>query len=141
MGVPTITMEDYLEKIYRLSEEKGCARAADVASALDILPSSVSKMLKKMDEQGLVSYEKYRGFRLTPKGSNIAKDIANKHQMLEGLYRILEISSANSQREIEGIEHHISKESAFCMSSLVQFLEDNPSIRNAYIKYREELLQ
>lgn len=141
MALLTVSMEDYLEKIYVLTKEKGYARAADVASSLNVLPSSVSKMLKKMDEKGLVSYERYQGFRLTPKGSSIAKDIAHKHQMLEGLYRILEIPSANTQEEIEGIEHHIGKEAAFCMGSLVQFLEDNPNVRNAYIKYREELAQ
>lgn len=132
-------MEDYLEKIYQLTEEKGYARAADLASALNVLPSSVSKMLRKMDENGFVSCEKYQGFKLTPKGSSIAKDIANKHNMLESLYRILEIPAENTHQEIEGIEHHIGKETAFCISSLVQFLEDNPDVRHAYIKYREEL--
>ncbi|HSP20791.1 MAG TPA: transcriptional regulator MntR [Planococcus sp. (in: firmicutes)] len=140
MVVLTISMEDYLEKIYKLTEEKGCARAADVASSLNVLPSSVSKMLQKMDDKGLVSYERYRGFRLTPKGSSIASDIANKHQMLEGLYRILEIPPENTQGEIEGVEHQIGKEAVFCIRSLVQFLEDNPNVRNAYIKYREELV-
>jgi Mn-dependent DtxR family transcriptional regulator len=138
MELLTIHMEDYLEKIYLLTEEKGYARAADLASALNVLPSSVSKMLRRMDENGFVSYEKYQGFKLTPKGSSVAKDIAGKHQMLEGLYRILEIPSENTLQEIEGIEHHIGKETAFCISSLVQFLEENPDVRHAYIKYREE---
>lgn len=141
MALLTVSMEDYLEKIFVLTEEKGYARAADVASSLNVLPSSVSKMLRKMDDKGLVTYERYQGFKLTPKGSSVAKDIANKHQMLEGLYRILEIPAENTLQEIEGIEHHIGKETAFCMSSLVQFLEDHPDVRRAYLKYREESTQ
>lgn len=139
--LPTISMEDYLEKIYLLIEEKGYARTTDVASSLGVLPSSVSKMMKKLDEKGLVSYEKYRGFTLTSKGRSIAKDIADKHHMLEGLFRILEVPSMTIYQEIEGIEHHIGKETAFCISSLVQFLEENPTIKNSYIKYREELIR
>lgn len=138
ISVHTVSMEDYLEKIYVLTREKGYARAADVASLLKVFPSSVSKMLQKMDEQGLVSYERYRGFKLTPKGSSIAKDIAHKHQMLESFYRILEIPSKNPLEEIEGIEHYIGKEAAFCMSTLVQFLEEHPEVRRAYIRYREQ---
>ena len=137
--VPTINMEDYLEKIYTLNKEKGFARATDVASSLGVLPSSVSKMMQKLDEEGLVSYERYYGFKLTPKGTSIAKDIADKHHMLEGLFRILEIPSLNIQQEIEGIEHYIGKETAFCISSLVQFLEANPDVKNSYLTYRGEL--
>ncbi|MGO1059489.1 transcriptional regulator MntR [Planococcus sp. FY231025] len=137
MGVPTISMEDYLAKIYQLTEENGYARAADAAAALGILPSSVSKMLKKMAEQGLVSYEKYRGFKLTPEGSSIAKDIVDKHRTLEGFYRVLEIPATDSRKEIEGIEHHIGPEAVFCMGRLVRFLEENPSVKKAYMEYRE----
>lgn len=139
--LPTTNMEDYLEKIYLLIEEKGYARAVDVASSLDVRPSSVSKMIKKMDERELVSYEKYRGFTLTSKGRSIAKNIADKHHMLEGLFHILEVPSMNTYQEIEGIEHHIGRETAFCIGSLVQFLKENPEIKNSYIKYREELIQ
>lgn len=139
--MPTIHMEDYLEKIYMLTMEKGYARAADVASSLGVLPSSVSKMMRKLDEEGLVAYEKYQGFKMTAKGSSIAKDIADKHQVLQGLYRILEIPALNIHREIEGIEHHIGKETAFCLSTLVQFLEANPEVKTSYLTYRNDIVR
>lgn len=139
--MPTINMEDYLEKIYTLNEEKGYARAADVAASLGVLPSSVSKMMIKLDEEGLISYRKYQGFKLTPKGSSIAKDIADKHKMLEGMYRVLEIPSPNILQEIEGIEHHIGKETSFCLNSLVQFLKANPEVKKSYLAYRNEIIR
>ncbi|AQQ53206.1 transcriptional regulator MntR [Planococcus lenghuensis] len=141
MTLTTVSMEDYLEKIYLLIEEKGVARAADVAAALEVLPSSVSKMLKKLDEKELVKYEKYRGFTLTPKGSSLAKDIADKHHVLERLFHILEIPSENTYEEIEGMEHHIGKETSFCFRSLIRFLEENPDIRHFYLQYREEQIE
>ncbi len=64
----TPNMEDYLEIIYLMFEEKGYARATDIAEHLDVLPSSVTKMMKRLDRQGLGVYEKYRGFVLTSKG-------------------------------------------------------------------------
>lgn len=137
--MPTPSMEDYLEKIYLIFEQKGYARATDVASSLDVLPSSVTKMMQKLDEKGLGVYEKYRGFILTPKGIKIAKDIAYKHHILEEFFRVLEIKSDNIYNEIEGLEHHIGEEMALSIASLVKFFEENPGIKASYIKYRQEM--
>lgn len=68
--LPTPSMEDYLEKIYNTIEQKGYARSVDIASSLDVLLSSVTKMMQKLDEENLGIYEKYRGFTLTDKGKN-----------------------------------------------------------------------
>lgn len=137
--VPTPSMEDYLERIYLIIEEKGYARATDIASSLNVLPSSVTKMMQKLDKQGLGIYEKYRGFVLTSKGKKIAKNIADKHEMLENFFRIIEVPSENIYEEVEGIEHHIGKETTFCLASLVHFFEENPDVLKAYLQFRENL--
>ena len=54
----TSSMEDYLEKIYELMKEKGYARVSDIASSLSVQPSSVTKMIQKLDDKKLVTYEK-----------------------------------------------------------------------------------
>ena len=51
--LPTPSMGDYLEKIYNTIEQKGYARSIDIASLLDVLPSSVTKMMQKLDEENL----------------------------------------------------------------------------------------
>ncbi|MBM7663509.1 Mn-dependent DtxR family transcriptional regulator [Bacillus mesophilus] len=137
--MPTPSMEDYLEVIYLILEDKGYARVTDIASSLDVLPSSVTKMLQKLDEKELGIYEKYRGFILTSRGKKIAKDIADKHQTLEDFFRILEIPSKDIYKEVEGIEHHIGKETTFCIATLIQFLEENPEIRKSYLSYRNNI--
>lgn len=139
MYLPTPSMEDYLEKIYLMIEEKGYARATDIASTLNVLPSSVTKMMQKLDSQGLGIYEKYRGFVLTSKGKKIAKNIADKHELLENFFRIIEVPPENIYEEVEGIEHHIGKETAFCIASLVQFFEEHPDVLTSYLEYRENL--
>ena len=61
MAKATPTMEDYIEVIYSLVKNKGYARSADIAEKLDVYPSTVTKMLKKLDVEGYIVYEKYRG--------------------------------------------------------------------------------
>lgn len=66
--MPTPSMEDYIEQIYLLIENKGYARVSDIAEALSVHPSSVTKMVQKLDRNEYLIYEKYRGLILTPKG-------------------------------------------------------------------------
>jgi Mn-dependent DtxR family transcriptional regulator len=63
--VPTPSMEDYLERIYKLIDEKGYARVSDIAEGLEVHPSSVTKMIQKLDKDQYLIYEKYRGLVLT----------------------------------------------------------------------------
>lgn len=137
--LPTPSMEDYLEKIYLLIEEKGYARVVDIASSLNVLPSSATKMIQKIDEMGFGIYEKYRGIVLTPKGKKLAQTLAEKHEMLEEFLRTIGVHEHNIYEEVEGIEHHISKQTAFCISSLIRFFEDHPSVKQSYLHYRKQL--
>ena len=58
-------VEDYLEQISHLIEEKGYARVVDIADKLSVSQASVTNMIRRMDANGLVVYEKYRGTVLT----------------------------------------------------------------------------
>ena len=58
--MPTPSMEDHIEQIYLLIENKGYARVSDIAEALSVLPSSVTKMVQKLDKDGYFVMKKYR---------------------------------------------------------------------------------
>ena len=137
----TPSMEDYLEKIFFLIEKKGYARPIDIASSLQITPSSVTRMIQKLDEMGFIIYEKYRGIIFTDKGKKIARTMAKKHKMLEEFFRTIGVQEENIYQEVEGIEHHISQQTAFCISSLLHFFQENPSIMNAYLRYSKSHLE
>lgn len=141
MRLPTPSMEDYLEKIYLLIEEKGYARVVDIASSLNVLPSSASKMIQKLDETGYGVYERYRGIILTQKGQKVAKTLAEKHELLEQFLLMIGVHEPNIYQEVEGIEHHISKQTAFCISTLVEFFEEHPDIKKSYLQYRQKMEQ
>ncbi|KMZ41376.1 MULTISPECIES: transcriptional regulator MntR [Bacillales] len=123
---PTPSMEDYLERIYNLIEEKGYARVSDIAEALEVHPSSVTKMVQKLDKDKYLVYEKYRGLVLTPKGKKIGKRLVDRHTLLEEFMRIIGLDEEHIYQDVEGIEHHLSWESITCLEYLVQYFEADP---------------
>ncbi|MBN6186036.1 transcriptional regulator MntR [Aneurinibacillus sp. BA2021] len=122
----TPSMEDYLERIYTLIEEKGYARVSDIAEALNVHPSSVTKMVQKLDKSQYLVYEKYRGLMLTSKGKKMGKRLVDRHALLEDLLRLIGVSEDVIFDDVEGIEHHLSWDSITCIEYLVRYLQENP---------------
>ncbi|WP_313122401.1 transcriptional regulator MntR, partial [Exiguobacterium sp.] len=104
--MPTPSMEDYLEQIYKLIEDKGYARVSDIAESLGVHPSSVTKMVQKLDRETYLVYEKYRGLMLTPKGRKIGKRLVERHALLEDFLRLVGVDEELIYKDVEGIEHH-----------------------------------
>ncbi|AEP02468.1 transcriptional regulator MntR [Weizmannia coagulans] len=124
--MPTPSMEDYIEQIFILIESKGYARVSDIAEALSVHPSSVTKMVQKLDKDDYLVYEKYRGLVLTPKGKKIGKRLVDRHHLLEQFLRIIGVDEENIYRDVEGIEHHLSWNSIDRIGDLVQYFEEDP---------------
>ncbi|MBI0576058.1 transcriptional regulator MntR [Neobacillus cucumis] len=125
--MPTPSMEDYIEQIYKLIEEKTYARVSDIAEALSVHPSSVTKMVQKLDKDGYLVYEKYRGLTLTLKGRKIGKRLVFRHGLLEQMLKIIGVKDENIYNDVEGIEHHLSWDSIDRIGDLVQFFEEDIS--------------
>ncbi|MCM3766642.1 transcriptional regulator MntR [Neobacillus niacini] len=123
--MPTPSMEDYIEQIYILIEEKGYARVSDIAEALSVHPSSVTKMVQKLDKDEYLVYEKYRGLVLTAKGKKIGKRLVFRHDLLEQFLKIIGVKDENIYNDVEGIEHHLSWDSIDRIGDLVQFFEED----------------
>ncbi|KYP79371.1 transcriptional regulator MntR [Ferroacidibacillus organovorans] len=134
----TPSMEDYLEKIYELMKDKGYARVSDIASSLAVQPSSVTKMLQKLDEQHYVTYEKYRGILLTKTGERMGRSMKQRHGMLEELLRMLGISEEVLRGDVEGIEHHVSPQTVTQLQNLVSWFQTHPQYIEAFTKYRSD---
>jgi Mn-dependent DtxR family transcriptional regulator len=100
--------EDYLERIHELIERKGYARVADIAEQLDIAAASVSTMVQRLAKAGLLNYERYRGLTLTPAGQAAALGIRHRHRVLTEFLSILGVPPDQVERDVEGMEHHMS---------------------------------
>lgn len=118
-------MEDYLEQIYLQIEENGVARVSDVAESLDVLPSSVTKMAQRLDREGYVYYERYKGLELTDKGLAFGKKLLKRHYILEEFLRIIGVKEEKIYGDVEGIEHHLSWNAIDRITDLVEALEQD----------------
>ncbi len=126
LHMPTPSMEDHIEQIYLLIEQKGYARVSDIAEALQVHPSSVTKMVQKLDRDGYLNYEKYRGLILTAKGKKIGKRLVYRHELLEQFLEIIGVEQENIYNDVEGIEHHLSWNAIDRIGDLVQYFEEKP---------------
>ena len=121
--MPTPSMEDYIELIYNLIDTKGYARVSDIAEQLTVHPSSVTKMVQKLDKDDYLNYEKYRGFVLTEKGKKIGERLVFRHELLEDFLEIIGVEKENIYDDVEGIEHHLSWNSIDRIGDLVNYFK------------------
>ena len=114
----TRSVEDYLKAIYRLSSGTQPAATSDIANLLDLSPPSVSGMIKRLSEQGLLEHVPYKGVVLTPAGRRLALRTVRRHRLIESyLVAFLGYSWDAVHDEAERLEHAISDELAERMAA------------------------
>ena len=123
------TAEDYLERILELIKSKGYARVVDIAAALKISQASVTNMVQRLDAEGLLKYEKYRGLILTAAGEKVARSIAHRHKLLTDFLKLLGLSDRVIYHDVEGMEHHISPPTLRAIEALTAQLRRRPALR------------
>lgn len=114
MAPASPTVENYLKAIFHaqlaLSKKSGLVPMGQVASALGVVPGTVTTMVKGLSDSGLIKYEAYAGVRLTPAGEKIAVGVVRRHRLLEMfLVQIMGMSWAEVHDEAEHLEHAVSE--------------------------------
>ncbi len=101
--------EDYLKQLYSLGQG-GKVNTQALADALGVTPASVTGMLKKLLELGLVEHTAYQGARLTPEGERVALEVLRHHRLIEAyLHHALGYPLDEVHDEAERLEHVISE--------------------------------
>ncbi len=131
-GDTNTRIEDYLEVISELVELKGYANTLDISRYMNVSAPSVTKMLKRLDENGYIEYEKYRGINLTPKGNAIAYGIRQKHEILLEFFKMLGIENAIANEDAEGIEHHLNPKTIKQLRKFITYLKANPKVISSF---------
>jgi Mn-dependent DtxR family transcriptional regulator len=121
-------VEDYLERILELINTKGYARVVDIATSLGISQASVTNMVQRLDGEGLLKYEKYRGMVLTTAGETLARNIARRHQLLTDFLKLLGVDERVIEHDVEGMEHHISPSTLRAIEALTARLKRRPAL-------------
>ena len=128
-------VEDYLEVISELVDMKGYAATLDISRYMNVSAPSVTKMLKKLDGDGYLEYEKYYGINLTEKGQRIADIIKQKHGILLEFFEILGIGKEIANQDAEGIEHHLNPKTIRQIRKFVTFFKANPKVLNSFNEF------
>jgi DtxR family Mn-dependent transcriptional regulator len=105
----TRSVEDYLKAIYHLSGAGSPAATSDIAHLLDLAPASVTGMVKRLSEQGLLEHLPYKGVELTPAGRRAALRMVRRHRILESyLVAFLDYTWDAVHEEADRLEHAVS---------------------------------
>ncbi len=120
-GKLSSSMEDYLKTIHSLESSGRIVRVKDIARELEITMPSVTSALKNLEKLGFVNHSKYDIVVLTELGSEVAKRIYHRHNIIKSfLHNVLGLDEEIAERDACGMEHSMSPET---LNGLVQFME------------------
>ncbi len=102
--------EDYLEMILMIREQKGFVRSIDVAQALNVTKPSVSVAMKKLRENGYITFDQDNYILLSVAGEKVARHMYERHRILSNLLIRLGVSEDVAREDACRIEHDISDE-------------------------------
>lgn len=133
------SLEDYLEAIFNLADDTGCARSKDVAGALGVAKSSVTGALQLLRDKGLADHEPYGCITLTRRGQAAAREVVRKHDVLTSFFMdVLGVEKDTAQRAACRVEHALGPE---IISKLLSFMEyvaaGNESGRDVAREFRQ----
>jgi len=125
----TSSMEDYLEMIYRIHVTGEAVRVGVVADKLNVKPSSATKMVANLKNQGLIWSEKYGYIRLTEAGIKLGQYLVFRHDTLHRLLCYIN-QSDNELEQVEKIEHFINTETVENIKRLLDNLANTINVLN-----------
>jgi len=120
------TTEEYIETIYVLQNRDGYAQTGKISSEMSVRPSSVTEMLQKLQEEGYIKYEPYKGATLTDFGKKIARELMKKHKIIANFLEIIGIERELADTDACQIEHHMTVKTMERLGKFVEFINNAP---------------
>ena len=114
------TAEDYVEAVMELVEEKGECRVLDLARYFNVSHVTVSRIVKRLQEEDLLSSKPYKPVELTAKGSKLAKRVKERHLIVLAFLIKLGVDKVNADIDSEGIEHHVGSKTLAAMKKFLK---------------------
>lgn len=107
----TAVIEEYLEAIYKLQEKSETARTSDIVRMLEVTPGTITNTVERLEKEGYVTHEPYKGVKLTDKGLKIALQVVRRHRLSERLLTdILHVEWDKVHEAACKLEHGITEE-------------------------------
>ena len=121
------SLEDYIEAIYHIVEEKLVARSKDIAARLDVSRASVTEALRALAKKDLINYAPYEAITMTDKGRKVAEDVIFRHTSLKRFFtEVLVIDEETAEEAACKIEHSAPPEVITRMIEFMKFLQQSP---------------
>jgi len=115
----TEVAEDYVELVDDLIQEKGEARAVDLAERLGVSAATVNKTVKRLQREGYLNAAPYRSIFLTDEGKQMADAARERHELVYTFLRAIGLCEEKALLDAEGVEHHVSEETLRCFQRIV----------------------
>jgi DtxR family Mn-dependent transcriptional regulator len=135
------TIEEYIEVIYDLQEKDGQALTGSIAAEMNVKPPSVTEILKKLEQKGLVSYQAHCGATLTGPGTKLAQCLSEKHRVIAEFLMLIGVDEKVAQKDACQMEHHVSEQSVQTIGEFVAFLvseEEGALVLSRFEQFRED---
>ncbi len=121
------SLEDYIEAIYHIIEEKLVARSKEIAAKLNVSRASVTEALRALSKRGLINYAPYEAITLTDEGKIVAEDVIFRHEALKRFFiEVLAIDTTIAEEGACRIEHSAPPEIIARMISFTEFIKVCP---------------
>jgi DtxR family Mn-dependent transcriptional regulator len=121
------SLEDYLEAIYHIVQDKRAARAKDIVERLGVHNSSVTQALRSLSDKGLVNYAPYDLITLTEDGQQAAVGVVERHQALRWfLQEVLGLDAAQAEDDACKLEHATSQTVLERLRLLMDYRNQHP---------------
>ncbi|GAB6179763.1 iron dependent repressor, metal binding and dimerization domain protein [Desulfotomaculum defluvii] len=120
------SLEDYLEEIYRLSQNGQAVRVTDIAACLTVSLPSVTRALQKLNESQYIHYRPYKDIVLTNKGKELGHFLVERNRIIREFLRLIG-SQCDVAAEAEAMEHYLSLPTLTAIVNFVKFTEQHPS--------------
>ncbi|MBI2445013.1 metal-dependent transcriptional regulator [Candidatus Micrarchaeota archaeon] len=122
-----LNSEDYVRGVYYLQKTQGAAKPSDLAKRLDVSKNTVTLMVQKLAEKGLLRYKPYADIELTAEGQKLAKKLTYKHRLIElFLAKVLHVPAGEVHEEACRLEHDFSKTSIHSIEKLLGHPRTDP---------------
>ena len=131
------SLEDYVETIFLILQEKQAVRAKDIADRMEVKRPSVTGALQALTRNGLVNHSPYDVITLTEKGEQVAREVLRRHQVIQAfLVNVLGIGNTEAVVTACSLEHSVSRQVVDRMVKLTEFVEASPQVRREWEKKR-----
>ncbi|SDP66823.1 metal-dependent transcriptional regulator [Desulforhopalus singaporensis] len=117
------SLEDYIEAIYHIIEEKLVARSKEISARLNVSRASVTEALRALSKKGLINYAPYEAITLTPEGKEVAEDVIFRHEALKRFFiEVLAIDEPVAEEGACKVEHAAPPEIIARMIKFTEFM-------------------